>query len=537
MPFGARHPYDVRILLLVLVFALCVRIVFFTGITNIDSLAYAENAHSIVQGTFEVSDYVHKLRLGLILPTAVVYRLFGVSELTSALYPFLCSLGSVVLIFSLGQLLFKDSASSLMCAALLAIFPMDVFFASQVMTEGPLSFLMALAVYCFLKGESLTDHRKRAKWYYILSGVMAGMAFMTKSFAALLLLFFLVYILYRRQLSTVSAYLWIALGGCGVLILEMGFYYLQTGDPLFRFFTILSSPGRGYDPNPGKMYLNFLFLYPYYWFVSLQHFGFFYYFIISAFLYSLWNKVRKTYIPMLWAVSLFLYLQFGREGKYLIHKEARFLSILTIPCLLVLGYSLTKLYKQRKKMIFRVLVTFLALTSLFFIFFQQTLERTEFENLRETARYLRQVPDDKTIFTDHISRIHLEYLLGYRDLQRLKPFNLFNTRTGENSYPVDLLQLEQAFIVVNWHEINTLKHKGITAVTFPESIYDPPPSWEVVHSIQATDNWVYGLIRMLQQSPFLEYLPRRVARKMKRTVDRVLKSHAEMTIIYQISQE
>ncbi len=526
------HP--TRTLLVILVFASCVRGVFFTGITNIDSLAYAENAYRIVQGTFEVSDSVHKLRLGLILPTAGVYWVLGINEFTSVLYPFLCSLGSIILIFYLGQLLFKDSASSLICAILLAIFPMDVFFASQLMTEIPLSFLMALSVYFFLKGEGTTN-RQGAKWYYILSGLIAGFAYMTKIFAVFLVFFFLAYILYRRKLST--AYLWIALGGCCVLIPEMGFYYAQTGDPFFRFSAILFSPGKGFDPNPGKMYLNFLFLYPYYWFVSLYHFGVFYYFILFAFLYSLWNKVRETYVPILWATALFLYLQFGREGKYFIHKEARFLSIITIPCLLLLGCIIREICKRRKKTIIWVVISFLGLTSLVFISFQQTLQRTEFGNLRETAHYLRQIPVESDIYTDNFSLRYLRYFMGYQQPERIKPFNVFNFQTGGNSYPVDLQQLDQAFIVVNWREINTLSHKGITAIKFPESIYNPPPYWEIVHTVQAADNWVYAIIRVLQNSYFIQYRSEKVARKMKRTIDRVLKSQAEKTIIYQPHHE
>ena len=521
------------ILLIILVFAVCVRGLSFTGIGEMpDPLSHIEDAYKIAQGKFEVPDFYQRMRLGLILPISLFYWLWEVNEFSSALYPFLCSLGSVVLIFYLGQLLFDDAGSSLVCALFLAVFPMDVFYASQPMTEVPLSFLMALCVYFFLKGEQTTDKRHR-KWYYIVSGIVAGFACMTKIFAVFLALFFVCYILYKKKLST--AYLWMTLGLCCVLFLESAFYYMQTGNPVHRIASIVFEPGSGVEPNPGRIYLSFLFLYPYYWFVSLGHFGFFYYFIIPAFLYSLWNKVRETHIPMLWAGSLFLYLQFGLEGKYLIHKEARFLSIITIPCLLVLGYVLTrKIFQGRRTLTFWITIGFLCLTSLVFISFQRTLQRSEVENLRAIAGYVQQLPNDTTIYLDNQSVLFVRYFLGYRMSERIRPFNRYNAKTGENSYPADLNQLHRAFVVVNWRMINCTLSKRIK---FPEIIYNPPSHWEMVHTIQPSDNWVFASIRVLRDLPFIQYFPRRVAWKMLRTINWILERQKQKTIIYRIKRE
>jgi len=516
-------------LFVILAFAACIRIIFFAGIGNVDSLAYAENANAIVQRTFKVSDYIHKLRLGLILPTTLFYRLWEANEISSALYPLICSLGSIFLIFSMSKLLFADVTSALISALLLALFPMEVFYSSQLMPEIPLSFLMALCVHFFLKGEQVTE-RQKAKWYYLASGIMAGFAYMIKIFAVFLVLFFLCYILYRRRLTT--AYVWMTVGFCCVWLPEMVFYYTQTGNPLYRIATIISSPGRGAHPNPGKMYRKDLFLYPYYWFVSLYHFGFFFYFIILAFFYALWCKLRETYIPMLWAGALFLYLQFGREGKYLIHKEARFLSIITIPCLLVLGYVLTRMFYRRKRLILWIIIGFLGVTSLVFISFQQTLRRTEFANLRATAHYLQQLPDEIEVYIDDASAQYVYYFLGYKT--SLKLFSKYNHRTGENTYPIDLNQIHQAFVVVNWHMINTFRYMGIIYIEYPEIIYNPPSYWEMVHTIQPSDNWIYFILRVLQNSSLIRYLPEAVSQKMAKTITRVLKSHKEKTIIYRI---
>lgn len=519
------------ILLVIIIFALCIRLVFFAGVGMTDVLSYAENAYNVSKGSIEISRNVHHLRLGLFLPAALGYRLWGVNEISSAIYPLLCSLGNLVLAFYLSKLLFDDILPGLISAMLLAVFPLEVFYSSQLMPEIPLSFFMGLCLYFFLKGEQ-TSQGKGTKWYYILSGVVGGVAYLTKIFAVFLVLFFLAYIIYKKRVS--MGYIWMGIGFCCVLLPEMIFYYLQTGGPLYRFSSIVSSPGSRIQPNPGKMFRSDFFIYPYYWFISVYHFGFFYYFIIFAVLYSLWYKLRETYIPMLWAGSLFLYLQFGREGKHLIHKEARFLSIITIPCLIILGYVLTRILSGKKKLIFWLILCFLGITSLVFIAFQQTLQRSEVGNLREIANYVQQLPDNTDIYIDSTSGRYIRYFLGYKN--PIKSFIIHNATTGESTYPVDLYQLHQAIVIVNWNMINTLQSKGITYIKFQEILYDPPPSWQVVHTIQTPDNWVYSILRPLQESSLIRYLPTKIAEKMSKTVERVLKSHKEKTIIYRINE-
>jgi 4-amino-4-deoxy-L-arabinose transferase-like glycosyltransferase len=527
-----NHKRPEILLLCILLFAACVRGLLFTGTWSADSLAYAYHAYLIEQGKFTLTAYVHALRFALLLPVSFCYWLFGVHELSTVLYPFLCSLSSIVLIYYLGRFWFADRTAGLVSAFLLAVFPLDVFYASQLMPEIPLSFLMAGCVYLFLKGERIPD-RKWAKWYYLASGILTGIAYLTKIFAVFLVFFFLAYIIYQKRVST--AYLWIAGGFCGILLPEMVFYYLQTGDPIYQIKLILSTPGSGVEPNPGRMYRSDLFLYPYYWFVSLAHFGLFYYAIIPACLYALWKRLKITYIPMLWAGTLLLYLQFGREGKYLIHKEARFLSIITIPCLLVLGYVLIQIFTGKARLVvFWILLGFLTFSSLGLTAFQQTLHRNEVANLRAIADYLRPLPENINVYIDNISQGYVQYFLGYTMQGRLKPFNIHNYRTGDNTYPVDLSQIHRAIVVVNWNMIKTLGYKGYKTLQYPDIIYHLPDHWQLIQTIKSPDNWVYDSLRVLRDLPVFAVFPGNVSQKLLQTIERVLKSHAEKTLIYRI---
>lgn len=531
-------PRAPQILAGILLVAAGLRIVLFSGITGADTFYYARTATNIAEGVFHFTGHVHETRLGLILPTALVYWVLGVNEYTSAAFPLLCSLASIALIFYFARLLFQEDLAGLVCAALLTFFPMEIFFASQLMSEIPLNFLLAWCVYLFLRGESLPN-RSLARWYYLSAGVIWGWAYTTKIFAVFLVLFFLGYLLYQRKLST--AYLWITCGVIIVLLLEMGLYYRYTGNPFYAIVMNLLSSSNDAEPNPGNMYRNELFLYPYYWFISVYHVGFYYYFIFLATGYALWNKLKRTYIPLLWAGTLFLYLQFGREGKYLIHKEARFLSILTFPCLLVLGYAFTHYYRMSTKNTKRraVLVggslLFLALTSLGFVGFNQAMARSEIAELRAVVRFLKQQPLTQNIYTDNLSAQYLNYFFGYQATDRITPFHIHNYRTGENTFPVDFARLRQALIIVNWHVIHVTQDiKGFKLIQYPEIIYHPPQTWTVLHTIPPPDSWIYPVVRFLRDFPLVNALPPKISTKMRTTIEQMLDNAMGDTIIYSL---
>lgn len=49
------------------------------------------------------------MRIGLIFPTALFFFLFGINEISAILFPFLCSIGNIILIYYLGELLFNKN--------------------------------------------------------------------------------------------------------------------------------------------------------------------------------------------------------------------------------------------------------------------------------------------------------------------------------------------------------------------------------------------------------------------------------------------
>src|SRR5207244_358342 len=81
---------------------LALRLYEFRGFGALDDAAYAQIAHQMASGMFRIGAYngpaVFPRRVGIIYPTALLFRPAGVSEWTMVLFPFAISLLPIVFI-------------------------------------------------------------------------------------------------------------------------------------------------------------------------------------------------------------------------------------------------------------------------------------------------------------------------------------------------------------------------------------------------------------------------------------------------------
>lgn len=99
-------------LILILIFALALRLVFFTGLNTSDDFAYVNDVYRIIKpdgifGEYRPCSWLMSCRVMLLYPMTLYFALFGISNFTAALYQLLCSLGGIVLIFYIGKILFN----------------------------------------------------------------------------------------------------------------------------------------------------------------------------------------------------------------------------------------------------------------------------------------------------------------------------------------------------------------------------------------------------------------------------------------------
>jgi hypothetical protein len=315
-------------LLGILLFAAAIRAACFSGFAGSDDGAYSEIANGIAKGEFKVSEYkvppVFPLRLGLVLPLALLFKVSGPSEATVLLIPLTISLASIVLAFLAGRLI-ATPRSGLLAAALYALVPLDVLFATILTPDALVAFwinITALLLYVASRRESLRSR--------VGLGFLAGAAFI----AAWLTKEVVVYAAPMAVglgvlLTWDSRKYWVVMCSCGLtivagLVAESLYYFRETGDWLFRYHEIernyaldavnfFSEGGRlGWAPGhyweavlrrifkdgPQAVFVNRVF-----GGVTLA--------ALVAIGYGLLGRLRAVWYPAVWFLSLVLAFNFG----------------------------------------------------------------------------------------------------------------------------------------------------------------------------------------------------------------------------------
>ena len=96
-----------KILFLIIIFAIFLRIHFFVGMAGYDDFLYSQLAYKIINQKFdilEIGGYAGS-RFSILLPVAVLFSLFGINEFSTLFSLFLCSIGNVILVFYIGELI------------------------------------------------------------------------------------------------------------------------------------------------------------------------------------------------------------------------------------------------------------------------------------------------------------------------------------------------------------------------------------------------------------------------------------------------
>lgn len=160
--------------------------------------------------------------------TAALFKLFGVSELTSRAFSALAGVGCVLLTFLIGRLFLSESAA-LVASLILVVTPHFNYYARQGGMDVPLTFFMLLCLFAYLKAKD--DSR-----WWIVFGLAGGLAVMTKGVAAapLFVAVGLALVLARSKVWELRHF-WI---GVGLLIVIGGSWHavmLQLhGEPFLR---------------------------------------------------------------------------------------------------------------------------------------------------------------------------------------------------------------------------------------------------------------------------------------------------------------
>jgi hypothetical protein len=437
-----------------------------------DSLTYSKTAYDLGEskGIDPESTLTLSTRLGLIYTTALSYKLFAINNFSSVLFVLLTSIGSIILIFYFGKLLFNER-TGLMAAFLLSFFPLDMVYATKLLTDIPSAFFMALGVYLFLYSEKVS--KLKYSMGYLFAGIFIGIGYLIRESALLIVLFFIIYILYKRKIK--KEYFLVPLGVLLIFVIEALIFFSLTQDLFFRTQASQQVLAKVVIANNYYGRLDFptgLFHYPYI-ILTNNLISYFYIFIFIAILYCLARKKKETYILLFWFIPLLLYLSFGSSSftQYLpFIAKARYLTIITIPGILLLAFFLVGKGHFIKRVAMS-LALILLLTSVVSVYLRE--DRNLLDNLNIVSPYLKGL--DKPIYMDSRSIKVLDYILKYKN------------EIDARRYTIDLKIIKDAYILVNKDMIRRLKESN-NNTKFPVEIDNPLENWKITKEIGKGEN-------------------------------------------------
>ncbi|HLC60549.1 MAG TPA: glycosyltransferase family 39 protein [Candidatus Nanoarchaeia archaeon] len=468
---------------LILLFSVILRIVFFNGVGASDDVQYSFYANEMSTGHYNLPSDHHGTRLAFVYAISRLYLLFGVNDFSSVILQFLLSIGNILLIFSLGKLLFNEK-TGLLGAFLMSFFPIEVIFSTKLMPEIPSVFLLGLCVFLFFKGEK-SKIKKSARLLYISSGLSLGLAYLMRENSVLILIFFAIYALINKKIK--SEYFLMAAGFIFWVLVDMYSFYIFTGNYFFRIsnlnghladiYSVENYYGRG-------SITGFLFSFPFIIFRDLQ-LGLFYPFIFIAILYFIFSREKPAYNMIFWFVPILLYLIFGTISlsKYLpLPAIPRYLMIIDFPAILILAYFLN-IRNQFMKIISPCIVIILLFTSIGYLYLERQNNASNLDNI-----YLNVKNLNGRIYTDYRTKLVMEYKSGYEQKNILEFNRCANIYVGckdNTSFVLTRQDVKNSYVLVNNKMINSLS--SIHAVTnFPVWLNNVPTEWEV---IKTGDGW------------------------------------------------
>ncbi len=374
-----------------LLFALALRCTFYTGVFGSDEVSYLSAALKLVDGDWRMSDYIGETRYGVNIPLALSLYFFGENTLSANLVSMLFSISEVALVFYFSLFLF-GSRVAFLSGLIMAALPLHIHFSGRMMADSILAFFITASFVLFWLA-----HKKAKIYFFFLSGVSIGCVFWVKEVVLIYSFAFLLLPIATKKLKLI--YLITPLSAFSVVILNLLFFYLLTGDMLYiltllRHHLIL-------DDNP--------LYYFYHIFLNIKHTWLVGYLSLLGLLMMFVNKIDRNssndrVFLLVWALGLlttFSFLIIDTSPLRLIPKQVNYMTIFMAPLCILSGYFLANL-KRIHALSFMFLYLFGAI---YLSGMEQQAIRNFVANSKAIVKFAQENPDSRIYAMTNARRI------------------------------------------------------------------------------------------------------------------------------------
>lgn len=342
------------LILFIFIISIILRIVFrgvlFWGIP----FDYATIAHQIAIGNFWQQPIdTANFRFLITFPTALSFRLFGANEYSIIIWPLILYSIEFFLLIKIVRLILPK-IHPVIPAVLLAFYPLDIAMSSSPYLDIALSTLFCAAFYIFLIGL-----KNKNNLLIFLTGVLVMLGQYLKEYAPIFILFLLGYLFYekihlekRRFIQIIAVLL---SGALLIFLSEMLLSHYFTGQWFYRYAFLKDAIRprlalevlRGYvDPSAYNLRHYFFIM-----FFQPEVTGIYFYLLSGGVVLAYLNQNTKAKELWWWFLIVFLFLEFAflRLHPYVtVAKEARYLSAITLPVILLCAYFIDEVFLQSR---------------------------------------------------------------------------------------------------------------------------------------------------------------------------------------------
>jgi len=398
------------------------RLLTFMGMSEGDDLYYTLLAQKFSEGNF-AAGFIFDLRWAVILPVALLYRVFGANDITSIAPTFIYGLMSVYFVYHI----VKEETSeyvAIITTLLYSSFPVVLIYGNFLQTDAALEFFTLAAVFCFQKG-SLNG---KMKWF-IFGGLALGGMFLTRITGLFIAPMLAFYVIWKNGLNLKTvALIGVATSFSLVLpCIQAVTYHFIHGD-FFHYYTISKSAVsyqnsmNDVDPKDTFFYVRTLFehadfanwrMYGYNGPVFLAVFG------IYLFLFFT-KKDGKETLFLVWYFAYFLFMSFAPTSfspYTTMIRNIRYSIVFTAPMCAFIATTVYKTFGGRKYLncLMWGFFIFLLSSNLYFSYSESRIFKNRRDIQKSSVDYILQNHPDEIIYLadKNIGR-RIAYYSGYK---------------------------------------------------------------------------------------------------------------------------
>ena len=222
-------------LLFIIVVAIFIRIYFYIGHIFSDDAYYSYLSYTLLKGDF-AKDYlgypIFPLRITYLFITALAFKIFGVNEFATIIFPFLLSIANIILTYMIAKIITKNENAAILSALLTAFFPTDIIFATISFVDLPNIFFINLGIYFLYK-----SYKSGKSGYAFIGGFSFFLSMQIKEnifYVVILLLPLFIYLFFKQKKINLQIVI-----GISFILLNTVFegiiYLFLHNDFLYRF--------------------------------------------------------------------------------------------------------------------------------------------------------------------------------------------------------------------------------------------------------------------------------------------------------------